>query len=116
MLLVDDDDGVREFLATVLTRKGHAVDAVPTCLDALFHFIRIPYDCLILDLCLPEGNGLHVYHQARRIDPYLAERVVFITGYDESHPLYQQARELSLPVLSKPLSIPRLIEILNGYS
>ena len=116
VLLVDDEPAIRECLSSILSYEGYTVDAVPSCLDALLHFIRTPYHCLIVDLSFPEGNGVFLYQQVNRLDPELARRIIFITGLDECRFLFQQARDTSLPVLRKPISTPSLIEIIDGYS
>lgn len=114
ILIVDDEPSVRNYLTQVLAGKGYVVDEAPSCLDALLCIFQARYHSLILDLLIPDVNGLVLYDQVRRLDRDLARRTIFITGSGESHPLLHQARETSLPVLPKPFPASRLLEILES--
>jgi len=115
VLLVEDEPTIREYLSELLTHGGYAVDAAPDSLDALLHLMRGEYHCAILDLLLPDVNGLFLHHQIRRVDGELARRTVFITGSEESLPVHARARELRIPILPKPIPTSRLFEVLEAF-
>jgi two-component system, OmpR family, response regulator len=65
ILLIEDDDVLREVMLRSLVQVGHRVDAVATAADAR-HFWRVqPFDAVLLDLNLPDGSGLAVLREAR---------------------------------------------------
>jgi DNA-binding response OmpR family regulator len=60
LLVVEDEARITEVLRAALSRAGFAVDAVATVADARAALPLAPYDAIILDLGLPDGDGLHL--------------------------------------------------------
>jgi DNA-binding response OmpR family regulator len=58
LLVVEDEARIAELLRAGLSRAGFVVDAVPTVADASAALPVAPYDAVILDLGLPDGDGL----------------------------------------------------------
>jgi DNA-binding NtrC family response regulator len=78
ILLVDDDDGLRSVLERTLNARGYAVTGVSdrnTALDVLHHQT---FDVVLLDIALPDGNGLAILDLLKQ--PHLASRVIVLTG------------------------------------
>jgi len=65
LLIVEDESRMAEILRTALTRAGFAVDAVGSCEDARCAFASAPYDAAILDLGLPDGDGIGLLRDLR---------------------------------------------------
>jgi len=65
VLIVDDDQGVRRFVATALTREGYAVRDVATGEEGLEAASKTPPMAILLDLTLPGLSGLEVCSQLR---------------------------------------------------
>jgi PAS domain S-box-containing protein len=84
ILLVDDDAGVRAFVAQALVGSGHRVTEVESGADAarLFEGGGIAFDLLIVDYAMPGMNGAAVARRARRAQPGLP--IVMITGYSDA--------------------------------
>jgi DNA-binding response OmpR family regulator len=68
VLIVDDEPLVREILARYLTREGFAVATASNGLQALERWQNEHPDLVLLDLMLPEVNGLEVFRRARETD------------------------------------------------
>ena len=66
LLVVEDDQSLREGLRTVLEKAGYRVDAVVRGMDALRVIRETPPDLVILDLMLPGLDGTYVLEQARK--------------------------------------------------
>lgn len=60
LLIVEDDEAVRRFLRTVLAGQGHAVVEATTIASAIEHLRRSKPDAILLDLGLPDGDGMRV--------------------------------------------------------
>jgi two-component system copper resistance phosphate regulon response regulator CusR len=58
VLLLEDDEELASELVSGLQRQGLVVDRVGTCADADFLVGTSPYDCLVLDRMVPDGDGL----------------------------------------------------------
>jgi DNA-binding response OmpR family regulator len=66
LLIVEDEARITEVLRAALSRAGFAVDAVATVADARAALPLAPYDAVILDLGLPDGDGLDLLTELRR--------------------------------------------------
>jgi signal transduction histidine kinase/ActR/RegA family two-component response regulator len=79
ILVVDDDEAVRESLVQGLMREGYVVRAASDVGEAVALLGREPVDLVVTDLVLPGGSGLEVARAAKRGRPGAA--VVLITGW-----------------------------------
>src|SRR5260370_7436801 len=66
VLVVDDDSAVRRSLSTALGRDGYEVLAADGGSAALAHLVAASVDAIVLDVAMPEPNGLEV---CRRLPP-----------------------------------------------
>ncbi|WP_168705808.1 response regulator transcription factor [Gordonia paraffinivorans] len=90
VLLAEDDAAIAEPLARALTREGYECDVVATGTDALDKALDPRYGLLILDLGLPNLDGLEVCRRVRARRPSLAvlmltartDEVDFVVGLD----------------------------------
>ena len=78
LLLVDDDDDVRNSIARRLTRHGHTVSDTGRPLEAIEFAKQQQFDVALVDLSMPEMNGIELLVQLKQIDP--ACSVVMLTG------------------------------------
>ena len=106
ILLAEDDDAMRQFLSTALSRDGHNVSCHRDGQQALAALDR-HYDLLIADIVMPGLDGIELARRARASDPRL--RVMFITGFaavalEDGKPVVPGAT-----VLSKPFHLRDLV-------
>ena len=66
VLIVEDDAGIATGLAATLKASGYAVDVTPTLAQATAALRVEPFDLVLLDLNLPDGDGLDWLRQVRR--------------------------------------------------
>ncbi len=66
LLVIEDEERLVEVLKSALGRAGFVVDAVETAADAREALALVAYDAAILDLGLPDGDGLEILAEARR--------------------------------------------------
>lgn len=67
LLVVEDDPGIRVALTRALTERGHAVTSAPTAAAALTDITATPPDLVVLDLGLPDMDGLQLLRMVRAI-------------------------------------------------
>ena len=79
-LVVEDDSAIRSLVIAVLRRQGFAVDAVGNGRDALALLGEDGYSILVLDLTMPEMNGVELIEYLRQRDPRTLRRIVVITA------------------------------------
>ena len=65
LLLIDDDLRLTAMVGDYLRRQGYEVDAAGTLADGRRHLQQHPYDALVLDLMLPDGDGLDLARELR---------------------------------------------------
>jgi PAS domain S-box-containing protein len=109
ILLVEDDNSVRESLSLMLQMMGHSVHACATPEEALEVSQQNAFDILITDVGLPRMDGYQLAEQLARHCPQL--RCVFMSGYQDPRlPIELPLRHV---FLSKPFSLRRLQEALK---
>jgi len=98
ILLVDDDDDVRDLVTSFLSEIGYEVHTADTGTAGLDHLREFAADLLILDFAMPGTNGAEVALAARQHNPDL--RILFVSGYADSSAL--EAAVGTTPLLRKP--------------
>src|ERR1700756_1928547 len=79
VLIIDDEAGIREFLQTLLEMEGYDVETAATGQQGLNRIGQRPFDLILLDLALPDRNGMEILGDLRAQDPGLS--VIMITAY-----------------------------------
>ena len=107
ILLADDDDAMRDFLARALARAGYGVESVDRGTAALAKIeAGERFDLLLTDIVMPEMDGIELAQKASVFDPNL--RVMFITGFSAVTLRAGQAMP-NVKVLSKPFHLKDLV-------
>src|ERR1041385_3652786 len=83
-LVVDDDPALTGLFLTVLTRHGFAVDCAPNGRIAFDSIKRGSYSVILLDLMMPDVNGLELLDRLGRDSPALLRRVIVMTGASQA--------------------------------
>ncbi|MEW6608973.1 MAG: response regulator [bacterium] len=111
ILIVDDDEGIRENLCRILEEKGYRIYLAKDGQEALLMLKTGLYHCIILDLKLPKVDGIVVLKEAKQVNPNVV--VIVITGYDLPD-LLNEARYLSAyACLKKPIDTAELLKLLK---
>jgi len=80
LLIIEDEARIAEILQSALSRAGFTVDAVDLCDDGRAALAANPYDAVILDLGLPDGDGLALLKEMRAAGNTVA--VLVLTARD----------------------------------
>jgi two-component system OmpR family response regulator len=67
ILVVEDEDSIASFVVKGLTAEGHSVERAATASEAIALGTTYDFDLILLDLILPDGNGIDV-HKRLRVD------------------------------------------------
>jgi DNA-binding NtrC family response regulator len=79
VLIIDDEAAIRESLETLLELEGYSVESAATADQGLSRIGERPFDLVLLDLALPDRNGLELLAELHAHDPELS--VIMITAY-----------------------------------
>ncbi|MFN7980328.1 MAG: response regulator [Vicinamibacterales bacterium] len=76
ILVVDDEEIMREILQTLLTREGYEVKLAASGEAGLELARSRPFDCAVVDIMMPGINGIETLDELRRIDEDLAVIII----------------------------------------
>src|ERR1700733_9644545 len=107
ILVVDDEAEIREGLVLLLESEGYAVVAVETGDAGLARLEEEPFDLLLLDVSLPDHNGIDLLQQIRERDPVLP--VVLITAYGSIDMARRAFKNGARDYITKPWSNDELL-------
>jgi PAS domain S-box-containing protein len=109
ILMVEDDKSVRDFTSAVLRGFGYKVNAAEDGQSALEQLSKNGYkpDLLITDLVMPGMNGKELAEKIKEMKPNI--KILFTSGYTDSHIVRGGELEKDLNFLQKPYSIPELM-------
>ena len=79
VLIIDDEAAIRESLETLLELEGYSVESAATADQGLARIGERPFDLVLLDLALPDRNGIDLLAELHVHDPQLS--VIMITAY-----------------------------------
>lgn len=80
LLIIEDDASLREIMQRALLKEGYVVETAPTYFDACDKIAGYSYDCILLDIMLPDGNGLKLLEEIKKSGK--EERVIIISARD----------------------------------
>jgi two-component system, cell cycle response regulator CpdR len=107
ILLAEDDDSMRTFLARAIEKAGHQVTAVDRGTTALPLIATGHYDLLLTDIVMPEMDGIELAQRAATLAPQM--KVMFITGFAAVALNRPEAQTQRAKVLSKPFHLRDLV-------
>jgi len=114
ILIAEDSITVAEFLRDFLIYSGYTVEIVPDGLQALERLKKTPFDVLLLDLNMPEMDGLQLL-EAIQHQVAIPPLSIMITGYPEAE-IRNRAKDLGCYLfLIKPINIDSLESFIKKY-
>ncbi len=112
VLLVEDEPELRQLITDSLEAQGFAVGQAVNGADAIERLHGFVYDALIVDLCLPDKNGMEVLDEALTLFPMM--RAVVITGFGGVDEAVVALKRGAIDFLQKPFQLERLGHILRA--
>jgi len=110
VLVVDDDDEVRNLLERMLRKAGARVTAVARPNEALDAISCGDYDMGIFDIMMPDVSGIELYDRAAETDPRLSEKVVFVTACNPDGQLTRRIAARGGMLVRKPFGIDDVLK------
>jgi two-component system, NtrC family, sensor kinase len=111
VLVVDDETAILRLVARTLAE--HDVQTTTSGSEALALYEAGQHDLVLCDLMMPEMNGVEVYAAFAALGEEHARRVVFITGGAYAPEVSTLLERCAAPVLDKPLSAAKLLELVR---
>jgi DNA-binding NtrC family response regulator len=111
VLIVEDDVDLRQTLAESLEASGFAAAQAVDATDAIDRLKNFAYDAMVIDLHLPDANGMEVLCDA--IVRYPQIRAVVITGFGEVADAVTAMKRGAVDFLTKPFELSQLTRVLK---
>ena len=112
VLIVDDEADLRATVAESLTAEGFAVAEAGNAADAHERLRAFAYDALVIDLRLPDADGMEILDAA--LTRYPDVLAVMITGFGGVTEAVAAMKRGAIDFLIKPFQLAQLSRVLNG--
>ncbi len=100
ILIVDDENVVRDSLAKWFEEEGYSVDTATSAREALLKLPRQRWDLALVDIKMPGMDGLELHRKIREVDPNLI--VIIMTGYASVETAVQALKDGAYDYIMKP--------------
>jgi len=107
VLIIDDEAAIRESLQTLLELEGYGVGTAASGEEGLARLGDRPFDLVLLDLALPDRNGIDLLPEIRGIDPQLS--IIMITAYGTVEDAVRAMQSGATNFLQKPWDNEKLL-------
>jgi two-component system response regulator HydG len=108
VLIIDDNETMREGMAAVVRRMGHKVCACASGAEGVAHFAKQPADFVITDLKMDGLDGIGVLRQIRELDPDCP--TLLVTGYGTVEAAVEAMKLGAMDFLTKPFA-PEVVRL-----
>ena len=114
VLVVDDEAEIRTSLEEILREEGYGVATAATAAEALVLVQDAPYDVVLLDIWLPDRDGLDVLSEIHALAPEMRPEVLIISGHGTIETAVKATKMGAFDFLEKPLSLERTLIVLKN--
>jgi DNA-binding NtrC family response regulator len=111
ILVVDDDEGVRENLAELFEHVGYAVVTAGSAPDAIQKLSASNVDLLLTDYRMPGPNGVELIESARRVRPRL--KAILMTSFGDSYTEIESVRRGAVGYVNKPFEADEITGLVS---
>lgn len=112
ILVVDDEPSICRALQIAFSRAGYDVQAVSSADTGLWLLRTEHFDCMIVDLRMPEIRGDELFELGAALQPHLRANTVFTTG-DSSEIAQELIGACGCRVVAKPFDLGELLRIVE---
>ena len=107
VLIVEDDASLREIMLRALKQEGYVVEYASTFSEADIKLAGYNYDCILLDIMLPDGSGLDLLEHLRKLGK--RENVIIISARNSLEDKIYGLENGADDYLAKPFHVAELI-------
>ena len=112
ILVVDDEEIMRDILETLLTREGYEVKLASSGEEGLELARALPFDAAVVDIMMPGINGIETLDELRRIDEDLA--VIIITAYASVESAISAMKGGAFDYITKPFKNDEVMIVIRN--
>lgn len=115
VMLVDDDDDIREMVEFAFTSKGIAIKCVPNgaaCLEQLAQGFK---GIILMDVMMPGMDGWKVIQEMKKKDLLKGNLICMFTSNEPHNPPVDDVRSYIIDYFKKPVETDRLVAVVQEY-
>ena len=112
VLIVDDEEGIRESLASILRDERYTVEAVPSAEEALERIAKGDFQVVLLDVWLPGIDGMEALSRMQAVSRPPA--VIMISGHGSIETAVRATKLGAFDFIEKPLSLEKIIVLVRN--
>ena len=113
ILVVDDDESLRELLRMHLAAAGYEVSTAPDAISAGYQVLKHPPDLILTDVNMPHMDGFEFIAALRADRPLPSIPVIFLTSEEDGE---HRGKELgAVGYLTKPVRADRLLDLVAQH-
>src|SRR6187399_2206133 len=112
ILVIDDEEIMREILDTLLSREGYDVRVASSGAEGLELARALPFDAALVDIMMPGINGIETLDELRRIDEDLA--VIIITAYGSIESAISAMKSGAFDYVAKPFKNEEVLVVVRN--
>ncbi len=107
ILIIDDEKNIRTSLSRFLELQGNVAESAETGKDGIDQVRKNSYDCVLLDLKLPDLEGIQVLERIREIDPFVP--VILLTAHGSTSKAVEAMKKGAFDFFEKPADEEKLL-------
>ncbi|MGQ9507152.1 MAG: response regulator [Candidatus Bathycorpusculaceae bacterium] len=107
ILVVDDDEGIRKVLKTILEEEGYNVDTAASGKEAVRKSYKKFYNLALIDIRLPDMEGTKLLKRIKETVPKM--RKIIITGYPSIQNAIEAVNQGADGYIVKPFDMPKVL-------
>ena len=111
ILVVDDDESIREVLTAILEDEGYTVESASTAKRAIEKTGTAFYNLALIDIRLPDMEGIELLTKMK--DPTPKMRKIIITGYPTLHNAVEAVNKGADAYIVKPFDMEKVLETIK---
>ncbi|MEQ1727464.1 MAG: sigma-54 dependent transcriptional regulator [Vicinamibacterales bacterium] len=112
ILVIDDEEIMREILETLLSREGYDVKLASSGEEGLELARALPFDAAVVDIMMPGINGIETLDELRRLDEDLA--VIIITAYASVESAISAMKSGAFDYITKPFKNEEVLVVVRN--
>jgi DNA-binding NtrC family response regulator len=111
ILIVDDDDALRESMVSILESEGYILDVAKSGQEAETKIKNTVYNLILLDIRLPDISGIELLANINKYSPKVKK--IMLTGFPDTETAIKSVNEKADAYIVKPFDPEKLIEIIS---
>ena len=111
ILIADDDEKIREAMQTILEDEGYIVDLATSGSEAIAKTQRRDYNIAILDIRLPDMDGIELLKLMKNAEP--KTRKIMVTGYPSMQNAIKAVNKNADAYFVKPVDVEKLLIVVK---